>query len=142
MQEEMVAAHEQHKIRPYDPAMPPKLQKPRPRRGAHLAALRKAAGLSQIELASAIGETQQNVAYWEQSEYPPRADVLPRLAKALGVRVEDVIGLDTTSPPRRPGPVGRAQKAFEKVARLPRRQQDKIIEMVEAFVAQFDRKAS
>lgn len=127
--------------RPYDLAVPPKLQKTRPRRGAHLAALRKAAGLSQAELASAISETQQNVAYWEQSEYPPRADVLPKLAKALGVRVEDVIDIDTTSPARRPGPVGRAQKAFEQVARLPRRQQDKIIEIVEAFVAQHDRKA-
>jgi hypothetical protein len=73
---------------------------------------------------------------------PPRADVLPKLAKALGVRVEDVLDIETTSPARRPGPVGRAQKAFEKVARLPRRQQDKIIEMVEALVAQHERKAS
>ena len=129
-------------IRRYDSLVPPKLKKSRPRRGAHLIALRAAAGLTQVELASAIGETQQNVAYWEQSEYPPRADVVPKLAKALGVRVEDVLDLETTSPARRPGPVGRVQKAFEKVARLPRRQQDKIIDIVEAFVAQHDRKAS
>jgi hypothetical protein len=40
---------------------------------------------------------------------------------------------------RRPGPVGKTQKAFEEVARLPRSQQDKI---VEALVDQFKRKAS
>jgi transcriptional regulator with XRE-family HTH domain len=142
MQDKSLAAWEHLENEPYDLAVPPKLQRPRPRRGAHLTALRKAAGLSQAELASAIGETQQNVAYWEQSEYPPRADVLPRLAKTLGVRVEDVIAIETTTPARRPGPVGRAQKAFEQVARLPRRQQDKIIEIVEALVAQHSRKAS
>ena len=142
MQAQSFATTEDREIRPYHPLVPPKLKKSRPRRGTHLTTLRAAAGLTQAELASAIGETQQNVAYWEQSEYPPRADVLPKLAKALGVRVEDVLDTETTSPPRRPGPVGRAQKAFEKVARLPRRQQDKIIELVEALVEQHERKAS
>lgn len=52
--------------------------------------------------------------------------------------MEDVIDL---APHTAPGRVGRAQKAFEKVAQLPR-QQDKIIEIVEGFVAQHDRKAS
>jgi hypothetical protein len=42
------------------------------------------------------------------------------------------------TPPSSPrsGPVGRVGKAFHEVSRLPRRQQDKIIEIVEAFVAQ------
>jgi transcriptional regulator with XRE-family HTH domain len=142
MQEQNSATAEDRTIWPYASFVPPKLKKSRPRRGAHLTALRTAAGLTQVELANAIGETQQNVAYWEQSEYPPRADVLPKLARTLGVRVEDVLDLETTSPARRPGPIGRAQKAFEKVARLPRRQQDKIIEMVEALVAQVERRAS
>jgi putative transcriptional regulator len=142
MQAQGFTATEERKIGAYDPLVPPRLKKPRPRRGSHLRALRTAAGLTQAELASAVRETQQNVAYWEQSEYPPRADVLPKLAKALGVRVEDVLDLETTSPARRPGPVGRAEKAFERIARLPRRQQDKIIEMVEALVDQHERRAS
>jgi transcriptional regulator with XRE-family HTH domain len=88
-------------------------------------------------LARAIGETQQNVAYWEQSEYPPRADVIPKIAKALGVRIEQIIDPEAApASPLRSGPVGRVGKAFQDVSRLPRRQQDKIIEIVEAFVAQ------
>lgn len=123
--------------------MPRKLSKPRPAQGAHLAALRVAAGLSQTELAAAVGEPQTNIAFWEQSAKPPRSDVLPRLAKVLGVSVEHIL-TPASAPPRRTAgaPVGRMQKVFDEVARLPRRQQDKVIEFVEAFVDRYRRKAS
>ena len=50
---------------------------------------------------------------WEQSDKPPRSDVLPKLARVLGVSVED-------APLRGPRycpearPVGRMQKLFAK----------------------------
>jgi transcriptional regulator with XRE-family HTH domain len=123
--------------------MPRKLSKPRPRQGARLAALRRAAGLTQTELADVVGETQRNIAYWEQADKPPRSDVIPRLASVLGVSVETLLTADgELAPAHQRGSVGRAQKAFQKVAQLPRRQQDKIIEIVEAFVAQQERRAS
>ena len=95
----------------YNSPMARTLTKPRPRQGELLRQFRLAAGLSQRELAGLIGETQQNVAFWEQSDKPPRSDVLPRLAQALGVRVEDLL--------------------------QPRRQQDKVVEFVSAFVCQY-----
>jgi transcriptional regulator with XRE-family HTH domain len=108
-----------------------------------MAALRRAAGLTQTELAELVGETQRNIAYWEQADKPPRSDVIPRLASVLGVSVETLLTAEgELAPGRQRGSVGRAQKAFQKVAQLPRRQQDKIIEIVEAFVAQQERKAS
>ena len=123
--------------------MPRKLSKPRPRQGARLAALRRAAGLTQTELADVVGESQRNIAYWEQADKPPRSDVIPRLASVLGVSVETLLTADgELAPAHQRGSVGRAQKAFQKVAQLPRRQQDKIIEIVEAFVAQQERRAS
>jgi transcriptional regulator with XRE-family HTH domain len=123
--------------------MPRKLSKPRPRQGARLAALRRAAGLTQTELAELVRETQRNIAYWEQADKPPRSDVIPRLASVLGVSVETLLTPDgDLAPAHQRGSVGRAQKAFQKVAQLPRRQQDKIIEIVEAFVAQQERRAS
>lgn len=128
---------------PYASSMPRKLSKPRPRHGARLTALRRAAGLTQTELANLVGETQRNIAYWEQADKPPRSDVIPKLAAVLGVNAETLLTADGELVPDRPrSPVGRARQAFEKVARLPRRQQDKIIEIVEAFVAQHERKAS
>jgi transcriptional regulator with XRE-family HTH domain len=128
-------------IQPYDPRMPQKSPKVRPAHGTRLADLRRAAGLTQVELAKLVSETQQNITFWEHSDKPPRSDVLPKLAKVLGVSVEQLLGISPLAD-RRPGPVGKTQKAFEEVARLPRSQQDKIVEIVEALVNQFKRKAS
>jgi transcriptional regulator with XRE-family HTH domain len=118
-----------------------KLSKSRPRQGTRLLELRTAAGFTQIELARLVGEPQPNIAYWEQSEKPPRSDVLPKLAKALSVRVEDLLDVDGAVPTRRGGPVGRLQLVFEEVARLPRSERQKVIEFVSAFVDQHKRKA-
>ena len=143
MQEQSPPLGPSHETWPYASSMPRKLSKPRPRQGARLAALRRAAGLTQTELADVVGETQRNIAYWEQADKPPRSDVIPRLASVLGVSVETLLTAEgELAPAHQRGSVGRAQKAFQKVAQLPRRQQDKIIEIVEAFVAQQERRAS
>ena len=111
--------------------------KVRPVQGERLRTLRAAAGLSQIELAELIGESQQNVAYWEQAEKPPRSDVLPKMAKALGVSVEEILGEPKTS--RNGGAKGKLRLVFDEVSRLPRRQQDKVVEIVTALVEQYKR---
>jgi transcriptional regulator with XRE-family HTH domain len=127
--------------RAYNASMPRPLSKSRPRQGARLAELRRAANLSQAALARLIGESQQNVAYWEQSDKPPRSDVLPKLARVLGASVEQL--LDVKAPlVRRNGPVGKVRKLFEDVSELPRRQQDKVVEFLSALVEQYKRQAS
>lgn len=126
--------------RPYHLGMARK-SKTRPAQGARLADLRKSAGLTQTELARILGEPQPNIAFWEQSPKPPRSDVLPKMANALGVSVEHLLGISPISS-RKPGPVGKTQRVFEEVAKLPRSQQDKILVLVEALVDQFKRKAS
>jgi len=101
--------------------------------GQRLKAFREAAGLSQRELARLIGERQSNVQYWESSGKLPRSDVLLPIATALGVSVEELLGAPK---PKRPGPPGgRLGRVFTEVAELPRRQQQKVIEMAEGFVA-------
>lgn len=126
----------------YDPLVPRKLSKPRPKQGARLAALRRAAGLTQGELAHAVGETQQNIAFWEQASKPPRSDVLPKLARALGVRLEDLLGDDpVVFERRRSGPVGRLEKVLDDARKLPRRQQDLVVQFVETLLNQ-NKKAS
>jgi transcriptional regulator with XRE-family HTH domain len=126
----------------YHEPMARKLSRQRPRQGAHLAALRRAAGLSQAELGRLVGETQQNVAYWEQSDKPPRSDVLPTMAKILGVTVEEILDPDGRTSRRRAGPVGKMQQLFAEGSKLPRRQQQKIIEVVSAMIEQYRREAS
>lgn len=115
--------------------------KPRARQGKHLAELRKAAGLSQTELAEALGVPQSNIAFWEQSEKPPRSDLLHKLADALAVTVAELLNVNgemsitkrTTS-----RPPGKVRKVFEEVSKLPRRQQEHIVRVVSALVMQYE----
>lgn len=108
---------------------------------SRLKAFREAAGLSQRELARQIGQDQSNIRYWEQSGNPPRSDVLVPMANALGVTVEELLG--QPKPRRVVAPGGRLNQAFQQVAKLPRRQQQKIAEVVEALVSRHaDEKAT
>ena len=100
--------------------------------GSHLKALRENAGLSIRELARRIGEDHSNVRYWETIGHTPRSDVLIPMAKALGVTVEELLG--APKPKRVMGPGGRLGQVFDAASRLPRRQQEKVAEFVEAFV--------
>lgn len=113
---------------------------PRPAQGARLLALRKAAGLTQIELASALGVSNANIAFWEWSQKPPRSDVLPAMARALRVRVEDILGNEADAAKRTP-PGGKLQRTFEKVRALPRRHQELVVRFVDTLVEQ-QKKAS
>jgi transcriptional regulator with XRE-family HTH domain len=105
-----------------------------------LRALREAAGISQRELARQIGQDQSNVRYWETTGKIPRSDVLAPMAKALGVTVEQLLGEPKAK--RSPAPGGKVREVFEAVTKLPRRQQQKIVEVVEALVSQHSSKAA
>ncbi len=121
----------------YAAGMSRRTSRAQPRQGAHLAALRKAAGLTQAELADAIGVPQTNIAFWEFSEKPPRSDALPGLAQALGVTVELLLKPSALpAPAKKRGPTGRLLKAFEAASSLPKRQQQLVEQFVSTLVAQ------
>ena len=96
--------------------------------------------MTQAELAKVLKEPQQNVAFWEYSDKPPRSDVLPRLAQALGVSVDTILS-PSAEPVHRGGPKGKVLRAFEAVSALPRTQQAKVLELVDALVQQYRRRA-
>jgi len=103
----------------------------RPPLAVRLAALRKDAGLSQVDLAKRIDTHASNIAFWELSGTAPRGEVLPALARELGVSVDELLGVT----PQKPAIAkGRLQEAFHAAAKLPRRQQQKIVEVVEALL--------
>jgi transcriptional regulator with XRE-family HTH domain len=127
---------------PRPPRQPPP---PRPPSGARLLALRKAAGFTQAELAHRIGEKQTSVSLWERSNAPPRSDALPKLAKALDVSVEALLGQaakDVLIAPLtdNPGHVGELERAFEDVRNMPRRQQKKVLDVLIAVINEYKRK--
>jgi transcriptional regulator with XRE-family HTH domain len=110
-------------------------KKDRPPLGLRLTELRQAAGLTQIQLAEKLGVHPSNIGFWELSGTPPRGEVLPKMANALGVSVDALLGV-TPPKPKRQAAKGRLQHVFEAASKLPRRQQEKVAEFVGAFVKQ------
>jgi transcriptional regulator with XRE-family HTH domain len=107
---------------------------PQPEMGAHLSQLREAVGLTQKQLADKLDVPLSNITFWERSDKPPRAEMLPKLAAALAVSV-DVLMRVTPPSPKKTVAKGRLQKVFEEVSMLPRRQQQKVVEMAEGFLS-------
>jgi len=108
----------------------------RPPFGERLAEARTKAGLSQAELADKIGVSQRLITHWERRSVTLKPEQITALANALNMSADELLGI---KPSKSSGPKGRARQVLDAVAKLPRRQQDKIIDVVEAFV---DKKAS
>ena len=108
--------------------------KPRSAFGQRLTAARERAGISQRELAEALGTVQQRVAYWERHSTGFRSDtMMAQVAEILGVSADELLG----RPAQRRAvtqPSGRARKIFAAITRLPRRQQEKIFDILQPFV--------
>jgi transcriptional regulator with XRE-family HTH domain len=138
MQQESVTQKPYPETECYDRPMHPggrPTTKPRTALGQRLAQARERAGISQAELAERLGTNQQAIAYWERHATWFRSDLLVQLTEILGVSADELLG---TRPPRRMAskPVGKARQLFEKLSKLPRRQQEKVIAILEPFVSQ------
>lgn len=112
--------------------------------GQRLAALRKAAGYTQQDLAAEVGVSRRMIAYYEgQSEHPPTT-LLPALARALHVSSDELLGLDST--PKRNGRPrdNRMQRRLQQIASLPPEERRQIMQLVDAFIerGQLKRRAS
>lgn len=83
-------------------------------------------------------QTKSEIQAW----ISPRSDLLSKMAKAFGVKLEDLLLSSERPIAKRKGPIGEVQRTFEAVTKLPRKQQRKVLEMVQALVEQYKRKAS
>ncbi len=123
-------------LAPYNPGMqtgrPAKSQ--RTEFGARLHALREAAGLSQAQVAAKLGIAQPTYALWERRTTAISADQLHKLADVFGVGVDALFVDEKAAARRSTGPAGKLRQVFERASKLPRSQQAKLIEFVEAFV--------
>ena len=64
---------------------------------------RKQAQLSQNELALILGVSQQCVAKWETGNSKPRADLLPKLARALNCTIDELLNVSEEKENSLPG---------------------------------------
>ena len=102
--------------------------------GKKLAAIRKSKGLSQEDLASRLGSTRANVAYYERKATNPTIDLIQRCAEILDVPLIELIG-DTATNSKKPGPKSRLEQQFEHISKLPRARQQFVSKVIDDLLA-------
>jgi transcriptional regulator with XRE-family HTH domain len=105
--------------------------------GSRIAHFRKDADLTQVQLAVALGVAQQQLASYEVGRRRVPVSLLPGLARALGVSIEDIIGEDEgRSASGKRGPASRLQQQIARIQQLPRARQRFLIELIETTLRQ------
>jgi transcriptional regulator with XRE-family HTH domain len=105
--------------------------------GQRLAALRKAAGYTQQNLADEVRVSRRMIAYYEgQSEHPPTT-LLPALAQALHISTDELLGLQLPPTTKRAGARprdNRMQRRLQQIENLPPEERRQLIQIVDAFI--------
>lgn len=110
--------------------------------GERIALAREQAGITQKQLASLLGVSPNVLSWWEREPVALRPEQIAALASTLGVSADALLGLSEQPKPRTSGPAGKARRIFETVSKLPRHQQEKVIEMIETILAGHQAKSS
>jgi transcriptional regulator with XRE-family HTH domain len=105
--------------------------------GERIAALRNARGLTQVQLADALGYSQQQVLSFEKGRRRVPVSALPELSRVLGVSVEELLGAE--SQPAKLGPTPKLQQQLEQLSQLPRSQQRFVSQMLDTVLQQAER---
>jgi transcriptional regulator with XRE-family HTH domain len=128
-----------HKIRLVMPAK----KEPHTAFGKRLFTLRKTRGLTQSQLAEALGTTQRVISYYEtDAELPPSAVIIP-LARVLAVSTDELLGL---RPAKSNGNSSvekqRLWKRFQKMEALPTKDQRAVIRLINSLAGSSHAEAS
>jgi transcriptional regulator with XRE-family HTH domain len=103
--------------------------------GQRISAARKAQGMTQVQLAEALGIAQQTLAHYEGGKLRVAVALLPPLAQILGVGVDELIGAPVKRAGKR-GPTPKLQQQVERLSQLPQAKQRMVMQMLEGFLNQ------
>ena len=106
--------------------------------GERIAALRKAHNVTQVQLAEALGVSQQTLQSYEVGRRRVPVSALPVVAHTLAVSLDELFGEHRPSAARsgKRGPAPQWQQQIEAVAQLPKSQQQFVARMIETVLAQ------
>jgi transcriptional regulator with XRE-family HTH domain len=104
--------------------------------GERIAALRREHNVTQVQLAEALGVSQQTMQSYEVGRRRIPVSALPAVAQTLSVSLDELFG-EAPKPARgRRGPVPQWQEQMEAIAKLPRARQRFVTEMLQTVLAQ------
>ncbi len=111
--------------------------------GQRLAELRKAAGFTQVELAAELGISQRMVAYYESPNATPPANLLPAIATALGVSIDDLFGRSAKRRLAKQEGDSRLRRRLVAIEKLDLTEKRQVLQLLDAFIerGQLKRKA-
>ncbi len=104
--------------------------------GQRIAQFRKAQDLTQQQLAKILDISQQTMAHYEVGRLRVAVAMLPVLANALNVSVEDLLEERTTGTPSKRGPIPKLQRQIEQISLLPRTKQKFVMDMLDTVINQ------
>lgn len=104
--------------------------------GQRIAALRKAQGLTQVQLAEAMGVAQQTLAHYEAGRLRLLAGALPNLANQLGITVEELVGAPSAKRATgKRGPQPKIAQQLQQIEALPKAKQRAISQVLDSVIA-------
>jgi len=109
------------------------------RLGAHVAELRKQQDITQVEMAKALGVSQQTINSYEVGRRRIPVSALATLARTLGVSLEELLGEESAAAAKKRGPAPKLQQQMERIQHLPRAQQRFVMQVIDTVLAQQDR---
>ena len=101
-----------------------------------LVRLRKERGLTQAQMAKRLGVSQPVVSDYERGGLRLHGELILRVAEILDVSANELLGLDTKAAPKKRGPQSQLEKQMAAIASLPRKEQQQLLAVVEAFISQ------
>lgn len=106
--------------------------------GERVTQLRKARNITQVQLAEALGVSQQTIQSYEVGRRRIPVSTLRLLAKTLAVSLDELMA-EGEHAPRKRGPVPQMQKQLERLSELPKAKQRAVMDVIEALLAQQNR---
>jgi len=104
--------------------------------GARIAELRKAQGITQIQMADALGVSQQTINSYEVARRRIPVSALPILAQLFNMSIDELLGKQTKLSNGKRGPASKLQRQVEQISQLPRSKQKFVSEMLDTVLQQ------
>ena len=103
--------------------------------GERITLLRKAHGITQVQLAEVLGVSQQTVQAYEVGRRRIQVAALPVVARTLSASLEELFGEDKQAVRAKRGPVPKWQQQIEAIAKLPKARQRLVSEVLESMIS-------
>lgn len=99
--------------------------------GSRVRELRKRKGVTQVELAKALGVTQRGISYYENETDNPSMEIIEKIAKALGVTKRLLVEYDEEPIPDELKPIRSLQQKMRMLSKLPPEDQRYLVRTID-----------